>query len=135
MSNLIDLIERIEAWNIDTGQMPKDENERIDLWRQKFSYRELAEEIFEEEVMELFNSGDNEVEQLDALADIFYTLVGLVVKAGFKREFLDAIESVISSNESKLKGEVVFHKNGKIGKGSEYFPPDIEGILKRSGRI
>lgn len=134
MRSLNEIVSAIEDWNVRTEQMPADQQERIMEWRNNFDYYDLAGAIFDEEVSEIYEAGDD-VELLDAFADTFYTLIGMVVKAGMAEEFPAAVEEVIRSNESKLAGKREYLPNGKLGKGSEYSPPDIEGILRKYGRI
>ena len=134
MRSLNEIVLAIEDWNIRTEQMPADQQERIIEWKNNFDYYDLALAIFEEEVEEIY-AAEDDVELLDAFADAFYTLVGMVVKAGMTEEFPAAVEEVIRSNESKLQGEREYLPNGKLGKGSEYSPPNIEGILKDHGWI
>lgn len=67
--------------------------------------------------------GDN-LELLDALADQIVTAVGVAYMMGF--DIIGALEEVNASNWSKfVDGKAVTDENGKIMKGSEYFPPDL----------
>lgn len=132
MSSFYNVVMAIDNWNVRTEQMPENYEERNEKWMGDDDYYNLASEIFEEEVQEIYDS-QNPVELLDAFADTFYTLVGMVAKAGMTEEFVDAVAEVIRSNESKLRGKREYLPNGKLSKGSEYSPPDIESILVKNG--
>lgn len=67
---------------------------------------------------------DDKVELLDALADQIVTAVGVAYMMGF--DIIGALTEVNASNWSKFEsGKAVTDENGKIKKGSEYFPPDL----------
>ena len=69
------------------------------------------------------SKGDN-LELLDALADQIVTATGVAYMMGF--DIIGALAEVNASNWSKFEdGEPLFDENGKIKKGSEYFPPDL----------
>jgi uncharacterized protein YabN with tetrapyrrole methylase and pyrophosphatase domain len=125
-------VDRIKDWNVRTGQMAEDVGDRAEAWRKRDSYRDLTKRIFLEEVNEVLDSDpEDDVELLDGIADVFFTLIGLAGKAGLEDYVVPVIEEVMASNESKLKGEVVFRADGKVGKGSEYFPPDIPSVMQQ----
>lgn len=129
--SLQNYVDRIVNWNLRTGQMVEDPLDRKRAWIDRENYRDLSKRIFLEEVNETLDAepGD-EVELLDGIADTFFTLIGLAGKAGLENYVVPVLEEVISSNESKLVGDMVFRADGKLGKGSEYFPPDIPSVIK-----
>lgn len=132
MSDMQSYVDRIKDWNVRTGQMAEDVGDRAEAWRKRDSYRDLTKRIFLEEVNEVLDSDpEDDVELLDGIADVFFTLIGLAGKAGLEDYVVPVIEEVMASNESKLKGEVVFRADGKVGKGSEYFPPDIPSVMQQ----
>lgn len=67
-------------------------------------------------------------EFLDSLADQIVTAVGVAHCA--KMDIVAACEEVNKSNWSKFnyKGFPEFNENGKIKKGSNYQPPNLEGM-------
>ncbi len=80
--------------------------------------------IFEEayELMEAIDQ--NEFEKMcDAYADLLYVVFGLGVTLGLPSEAL--FREVQRSNMTKD----VMNKHGKGGKGPEFEPPDIQGVL------
>ena len=67
-------------------------------------------------------------EFLDSLADQIVTSVGTGYCAGMKTA--DAVTAVNRSNYSKFdkNGYPIFNENGKIAKGPDYAPPNLEGM-------
>jgi hypothetical protein len=67
-------------------------------------------------------------EFLDSLADQIVTAVGVGHCAHMKTT--QAVESVNTSNWSKFddNGLPIFNDTGKIAKGPDYAPPDLEGM-------
>lgn len=67
-------------------------------------------------------------EFLDSLADQIVTAVGVGHCAGMKTA--EAVVAVNSSNYSKFdkNGYPIFNDQGKIAKGPDYAPPDLEGM-------
>lgn len=132
MTEIQNYVDRIVDWNVRTGQMADDEHERQTAWETRHNYRDLTKRIFLEEVNEVLDAPpEDAVELLDGIADVFFTLIGLAGKAGLDKYVAPVIDEVIRSNESKLKGDVVFRADGKVGKGSEYFPPDIPSVMQQ----
>lgn len=132
MTEIQNYVDRIVDWNIRTGQMVGDPLDRRFAWSERDNYRDLTKRIFLEEVNEVLDASEYDaVELLDGIADVFFTLIGLAGKAGLDKYVAPVIDEVIRSNESKLKGDVVFRADGKVGKGSEYFPPDIPSVMQQ----
>ncbi len=67
-------------------------------------------------------------EFLDSLADQVVTAVGAGYCAGMKTA--DAVAAVNRSNYSKFdkNGYPIFNEHGKIAKGPDYAPPNLEGM-------
>jgi predicted HAD superfamily Cof-like phosphohydrolase len=67
-------------------------------------------------------------EMLDSLADQIVTSVGVGHCAGMKTA--EAISRVNRSNYSKFdkNGMPLFNEQGKVIKGPDYAPPDLEGL-------
>lgn len=132
MTEIQNYVDRIVDWNVRTGQMVGDPLDRRFAWSERDNYRDLTKRIFLEEVNEVLDASEYDaVELLDGIADVFFTLIGLAGKAGLDKYVAPVIDEVIRSNESKLKGDVVFRADGKVGKGSEYFPPDIPKVMQQ----
>ena len=67
---------------------------------------------------------------LDALADGIVTAAGLAYMQGMDID--GALAEVNRSNFSKFEnGKPVFLDGGKIGKGRDYSPPELESFLSR----
>jgi predicted HAD superfamily Cof-like phosphohydrolase len=65
---------------------------------------------------------------LDALCDQIVTACGVAHMYGM--DIVGAFDQVNKSNFSKFEdGKPVFKANGKIGKGKDYFSPDLEPYL------
>ena len=132
MTEIQNYVDRIVDWNVRTGQMVDDEQERQTAWETRHNYRDLTKRIFLEEVNEVLDAPPTDaVELLDGIADTFFTLIGLAGKAGLDKYVAPVIDEVIRSNESKLDGEPVFRSDGKLLKGEFYFPPDIPSVMQQ----
>lgn len=70
----------------------------------------------------------NRKDFLDSIADQVVAGVGVGHCAGMKTT--EAVRRVNTSNWSKYdhEGQPIFDKNGKITKGPNYEPPDLEGL-------
>ncbi len=68
------------------------------------------------------------LEFLDSLADQIVTSVGVGHCAGMKTA--EAVTAVNRSNYSKFdkNGYPIFNDSGKIAKGPDYAPPNLEGL-------
>ena len=137
MSNsfsLNSLFVMVRDWNKRTGHMPDTDAEANAQWFFDESYRNRAMDLLTEEVGEMKHAIDSmdQVEMLDAAADIIFVLAGIIEKAGLG-EYMDAaMIEVLKSNNSKISpfGEVIRDANGKIGKPSTYRAPDIAKAMR-----
>ena len=77
---------------------------------------------------ELLATINDRKEFLDSLADQVVTAVGVGYCAGMKTA--EAITAVNRSNYSKFdkNGYPIFNEQGKIAKGPDYAPPNLEGL-------
>ena len=77
---------------------------------------------------ELLATISDRKEFLDSLADQVVTSVGVGYCAGMKTA--DAVAAVNRSNYSKFdkNGYPIFNEQGKIAKGPDYAPPNLEGL-------
>lgn len=97
--------------------------------------RGLHRVVMREEYMETENANDQDdlVEFADGLADLVWTAYATAIGHGIDLQKI--IPLVAMSNMSKLgeDGNPVYHPNGKIKKGPNYFPP-TELIKKEIAR-
>lgn len=125
----------VRDWNKRTGHMPDNDAEASVKWFFDAEYRNRAMDLLTEEVEEMKEAIDamNQVEMLDAAADIIFVLAGIIEKAGLGEYMDDAMLEVMRSNDSKipLSGEIIRDAKGKIGKPSGYRPPNIREAMRR----
>ena len=71
------------------------------------------------------------VETADALADLIYVIYGMALETGI--DLASVLAEVQRSNMSKLgtDGKPVYRQDGKVLKGPDYFPPNVEAVLRR----
>ena len=128
------LFVQIRDWNKRTGHMPNIDSEANERWFFDAEYRNRAMDLLTEEVGEMKDAIEamDQVEMLDAAADIIFVLAGIIEKAGLG-EYMDAaMIEVLKSNNSKISpfGEVIRDANGKIGKPESYRAPDIPEAMR-----
>ena len=70
------------------------------------------------------------VEAADALADLIYVIYGMALETGI--DLASVLAEVQRSNMSKLgaDGKPVYREDGKVLKGPDYFPPNVEAVLR-----
>ena len=133
--NLSSLFARVRVWNKRTGHMPSTDHEANVKWILDEEYRNRAMDLLTEEVEEMKDAIDamNQVEMLDAAADIIFVLAGIIEKAGLGEYMDEVMAEVLRSNNTKISpdGEVVRDENGKIGKPEHYRAPDIPEAMRR----
>lgn len=136
--NLNSLFVMVRDWNQRTGHMPDTDAEANAQWFFDEVYRDRAMDLLTEEVGEMKAAIDSmdQVEMLDAAADIIFVLAGIIEKAGLGEYMDEAMDEVLRSNDSKIpaNGEVIRDANGKIGKPSTYRAPDIAKAMRRVDR-
>lgn len=93
----------------------------------------LRTELLAEELEEL---GDalcdyDKVATLDALCDLQVVLSGAIIALGFQHSFDEAFRRVMQSNMSKLgeDGKPIYRADGKILKGPNYQPPNLNDLV------
>ncbi len=91
----------------------------------------LRLELIREEYAELIDAihqGDI-VETADALGDMVYVIYGMAIEFGIPLD--KVLDEIQRSNMSKLdeNGNPIYREDGKVLKGANWFPPDIEGVL------
>ena len=77
------------------------------------------------------DSARDTVETADALADLIYVIYGMALETGI--DLASVLAEVQRSNMSKLgaDGKPVYREDGKVLKGPDYFPPNVEAVLRR----
>lgn len=125
----------VRDWNKRTGHMPDNDAEASTKWFFDEEYRNRAMDLLTEEVEEMKDAIDsmNQVEMLDAAADIIFVLAGIIEKAGLGEYMDEVMAEVLRSNNTKIppNGEVVRDENGKIGKPEGYREPNIPEAMSR----
>jgi predicted HAD superfamily Cof-like phosphohydrolase len=107
------------------------EEMKADLGTQKNNLRfELMKEE-NEEYLEAVQNNDI-VEIADALGDMLYILCGTILEHGLQHKIEAVFDEIQRSNMSKLgeDGKPIYREDGKVMKGSNYFKPNFEAILK-----
>ena len=92
----------------------------------------LRNNLIREELEELEVASQEEdiVEVADALIDILYVTYGAICEYGLADKAKELFDEVHSSNMSKLEnGFPVYDNQGKVMKGSNYYAPNIRGVL------
>jgi predicted HAD superfamily Cof-like phosphohydrolase len=115
--------ELVEDFMITYGQLPN----MMGLGESKA----LGRRLIEEELDEMDEAGTDRTGQLDAGIDILYVAYGNLLRLGFTPEQIDmGFQEVHRSNMSKLgeDGRPIYREDGKVLKGPNYFPPDLEKI-------
>lgn len=138
--NLTRAAREVAKWNERFQHIPEDDDTREKLWRYDAEYRDLALQLIEEEVYELASATyanptvskngmlnrENDVEVLDAIADILFTVLGLAAKAGLSDLVEPAFKEVVRSNWTKMGPDgPEFYPNGKVAKPETYEAPDL----------
>lgn len=93
----------------------------------------LRVQLIAEELTELVTAmlAEDATEALDALCDLRYVCDGTTLCLGLGTMFHDAFQEVHNSNMSKLgaDGGPISDDAGRVVKGPNYRPPDIESII------
>lgn len=133
--NLNSLFVMVRDWNKRTGHMPSIDAEASAQWFFDGEYRNRAMDLLTEEVEEMKFAilTMNQVEMLDAAADIIFVLAGIIEKAGLGEYMDEVMAEVLKSNDTKIppNGEMVRDENGKIGKPEGYREPNIPEAMRR----
>ena len=95
-----------------------------------FNTRELRISLIEEELDELKQAIEDRdiVDVADALTDLLYVIYGAGQSFGIDLD--ECFAEVHYSNMSKLEnGKPLYREDGKVLKGKDYFPPNLEAVL------
>lgn len=114
-----------------TYNMPIRETPTLDIPARKMRLELILEEA--QEYAEAESNGDL-VEMADALADLVYVAYGAALEHGIDLDHV--LQEVQRSNLSKLHHETglpIYREDGKVLKGENFSPPDIDTVLKQQG--
>lgn len=120
------VLEFHEKYGMNVGETPE-----LNIPNKQMRLALILEEV-EEYIQALIS--ENIVEVADALADLIYVTYGAAIEHGIDLD--EVIREVHRSNLSKLNpetGEPIYREDGKVLKGSDYFPPKINEILTKQG--
>ena len=139
--NLTKAVQEVEVWNERFQHIPEDDDTREKMWRYDDDWRLLAVRLVQEEVNELAEGSkadtspcsmdsmlprEKDVEVLDAIADILFTVFGVAAKAGLTELVEPAFKEVVRSNWTKMGPDgPEFYPNGKVAKPDTYEAPDL----------
>ena len=139
--NLTKAVQEVAEWNERFQHIPEDDDTREKMWRYDDEWRLLAVRLVQEEVNELAEGSkadtspcsmdsmlprENDVEVLDAIADILFTTFGVAAKAGLTELVEPAFKEVLRSNWTKMGPDgPEFYPNGKVAKPETYEAPDL----------
>lgn len=115
----------------ETYNMPIREKPVLDIPARKMRLALVTEEA--EEYAEA-EANDDLIEIADALADIVYVAYGAALEHGIDLD--EVLKEVQRSNLSKLHHETglpIYREDGKVLKGENFFPPNVEEVLIRLG--
>lgn len=95
------------------------------------SYDILRYKLIKEELGELMDAQTDQdlVEIADALGDLLYVVYGAALGYGIDLE--PVMEEIHFSNMSKFP--VTTREDGKVQKGPNYVPPDLDTVLSKQG--
>lgn len=117
-----------EAFNHPTGG---DEGKSVENLKLRTSLiREESNEL-QEELWNTAQTGKISANLLKEGADLLYVLLGTFVSLGLGDQLTEAFKRVHESNMSKLgeDGKPVFRYDGKVMKGPNYKPPNLEDLV------
>ena len=139
--NLTKAVQEVAEWNERFQHIPEDDDTREKMWRYDDDWRLLAVRLVQEEVNELAEGSkadtspcsmdsmlprEKDVEVLDAIADILFTVFGVAAKAGLTELVEPAFKEVVRSNWTKMGPDgPEFYPSGKVAKPDTYEAPDL----------
>jgi predicted HAD superfamily Cof-like phosphohydrolase len=101
-----------------------------------YTRAELRCKLINEEAQEVLTAivKEDMIGILDGLCDLLYVVYGTAHEYGLGPVLKEAIREVHRSNMSKLNGDgtPIIRNDGKVLKGPNYTPPDLEGILNKA---
>lgn len=143
--NLTEAVQEVAEWNERFQHIPEDDDTREKMWRYDYDWRLLAVRLVQEETNELAEATkaehspcsmdnmlprENDVEVLDAIADILFTVFGVAAKAGLTELVEPAFQEVLRSNWTKMGPDgPEFYPSGKVAKPDTYEAPDLRQLF------
>lgn len=143
--NLTKAVQEVAEWNERFQHIPEDDDAREKMWRYDDDWRLLAVRLVQEETNELAEATkaesspcsmdnmlprENDVEVLDAIADILFTVFGVAAKAGLTELVEPAFKEVVRSNWTKMgPNGPEFYPSGKVAKPETYEAPDLRQLF------
>ncbi len=102
--------------------------------------QEESDEVFEAAGLDMHGQHNDEladlVELADGLADLTYVCLGALLQLFGEECAREIWAEVQRSNMAKfVDGRVVRREDGKVTKPEGWTPPDIEGVLRRHGKL
>ena len=124
------LIKRLEEWHVKFDVPVGNRITAPEKKQQILHYNLMREEL--DEFKEACEK-DDIVGIADGLGDVLFVLLSSVVSHGLQGCFREIIEEVCASNMSKLgeDGKPIYRADGKLMRGSNYFPPNLSGIIEK----
>ena len=125
------------------GQEMLDNISRYGFIKQKLWTMQI--DLIEEEAAEFLTAADevyadpendkNRAELLKELSDLVFVCYQFA--AAFNLDLDEALRRVYESNMSKLdeQGNVIYRADGKVLKGPNYQPPDLNGLFPQSNTL
>lgn len=96
----------------------------------------LRYELFKEENEEYLEAVKKKdlIGVADALGDMLYVLCGTILDHGLQGKIEAVFDEIHRSNMSKLdkNGQPIYREDGKVLKGPDYSPPNLESILENN---
>ena len=77
-------------------------------------------------------AGNNDLAEVaDALGDMLYILCGTILEHGMQHKIEEVFDEIQRSNMSKLgaDGKPIYREDGKVMKGPNYSPPNLQRIV------
>lgn len=149
--NLTRAAREVYHWNEAFQHIPEDDETREKMWRYDDDWRLLAVRLVQEEVNELAEGSkaeyspcsidnmlprEKDVEVLDAIADILFTVFGVAAKAGLTDLVEPAFREVVRSNWTKMgPNGPEFYPNGKVAKPETYEAPDLRQFFDKEDLV
>jgi len=106
-------------------------NEALDFVQLRTKLHEEECSELNEELWSSFAEEKTTTNLLKESADLLYVLLGTLVALGVADKLEEAFTRVHLSNMSKLdeNGKPIYREDGKVLKGSNYKPPNLEDLV------
>ena len=133
MASLSDNINKGKEFH-DVFGLDYHESPEPQIARKIFELRHRLMQEENDEYLEACEKGDLTL-IADALGDKMYILFGTIIAHGLQHKIEEVFAEIHRSNMSKLddNGRPIYREDGKILKSTNYFLPDIKGVLAPAG--